>query len=1428
MGRCCSAACFATLQPNGAASPTARDRIARVNVDGTLDIGFDPKANSVVYSVAVQADGKVLLGGLFTALQPNGAASATARQYVARVHADGTLDTGFNPKANDIVYSVAVQTNGKALLGGLFTTLQPNGAAAASARDRIARVNADGTLDTGFDPKANSVVYSVAVQGDGKVLLGGAFFSLQPNGAASPTTRNFFARLQNAAATQTLSAPDSTQALWQRGGAAPELSRVTFELSTDGDANWTPLGAGTRVGTTANWQRIGLSLPATGSLRARGATTSGYTNGSAGLIEQVATFAVTTAPGNLDPLDANVAGLAGSFVAATAVQQDGKIIIGGFFSSVLGVPRSNIARLNADGTLDAGFNPKANFSVFGVAVQADGKVLLGGAFTTLQPNGAASPTARQYVARVNANGTLDTGFDPKAESTVWGVAVQADGKVLLGGNFTTLQPNGAISSTPRNRIARLHADGTLDTGFDPKADSIVNSVAVQADGKVLLGGQFTTLQPNGAASPTARQYIARVNANGTLDTGFDPKANNTVKSVVVQADGKVLLGGNFSTLQPNGAASATPRQSIARVNADGTLDTGFDPRANGVNSVAVQADGKVLLGGPFTALQPNGAPLPTTRNHIARVNVDGTLDTAFDPNADESVFSVAVQADGKVLLGGNFTALQPNGAASSSTRNLFARLYNDPATQTLSTPDSTQALWQRGGAAPELSRVTFELSTDNGANWIPLGVGTRVGTTANWQRTGLSLPASGSLRARGATSGGSNNSSSGLVEQIAQFSLPSANADLSNLQLSAGSLTPVFAPATTSYTANVNYSTTTLTVTPTTAAATATVKVNGITVASGSASAPINLSEGNNLISIVVTAADGAATKTYTVTVTRLAPVPGDRDPNFFGWANQRVLTAVVGPSQDIVVGGLFTSIRGVAKNYVADLRSNGSMYLDFDPNPNNAVRCVAILDDYYLLIGGDFTSVGGFSPGSQLVRIDDLSGSGAVGPPMSGGAVNCIALQPDGKAVIGGAFTNVSNTARNCIARLTGNTSLTLDTGFNPNANGPVHSIAMQPDGKMIIGGDFTSVGGISRYHLARLNSNGTVDESFNPSLSLVNCIVLQPDGRILVGGQGLTRLNIDGTTDLSFGGTASTIHSIALQTDGRVIAGGEYLTNNPARNIARFNSDGTVDATFSPSVNGPVFGITIQADGKILIGGDFAAVNGIGWDKLARLLNGSATQTLSVTSASRLEWLRGGTSPETHLVTFELFTSGPTAFTPLGPGARIGGGWELTGLSLPPSGLVRARARILGGYYDGSSGLVETVTEFGPDSDNDGLLNSWELTYWPSTVGHDADDDFDHDGLTELEELAFGLNPTIPDAAAIPAVVNEGGFLTATVSKHAGATYQVETAGTLLPGQPDSFSAATTTVLIDNATTLKVRDNFPVGIPASRYLRVKVTAAP
>ena len=236
------------------------------------------------------------------------------------------------------------------------------------------------------------------------------------------------------------------------------------------------------------------------------------------------------------------------------------------------------------------------------------------------------------------------GFDPNANNVVLAVVVQLDGKILIGGSFTTLSPNGGGAVT-RNRIARLNPDGTLDTAFNPNANSDVNAIALQADGKILMGGFFTTLSPNGGA-PVTRNRIARLNPDGTLDTTFDPNASGSVRALAVQPDGKILAGGQFTTI---GGAT---RNRFARLDpATGTADS-FDPNANNtVFAIAVQPDGKILAGGLFNGTNSIGGQ---TRNRIARLDPSTGLADAFDPNASGGVFAIALQADGKILAGGSF------------------------------------------------------------------------------------------------------------------------------------------------------------------------------------------------------------------------------------------------------------------------------------------------------------------------------------------------------------------------------------------------------------------------------------------------------------------------------------------------------------------------------------------------------------------------------------------------------------------------------------------------------------------------------------------------------------------------------------------------------------------------------------------------------
>jgi len=203
-----------------------------------------------------------------------------------------------------------------------------------------------------------------------------------------------------------------------------------------------------------------------------------------------------------------------------------------FTSTVWAQAGANDSTFNTfdDGTYGDG----TNNTVFTTALQPDGKVIIGGQFTTY--NG----TARNCIARLNADGSLDATFNPGsgADGTVLTTALQPDGKVIIGGFFTT------YNGTARNRIARLNADGSLDATFNPGsgASHTVRTIALQPDGKVIIGGNFTTY--NG----TARARMARLNADGSLDATFNPGlgADGTVRTIALQPDGKVIIGGDFT------------------------------------------------------------------------------------------------------------------------------------------------------------------------------------------------------------------------------------------------------------------------------------------------------------------------------------------------------------------------------------------------------------------------------------------------------------------------------------------------------------------------------------------------------------------------------------------------------------------------------------------------------------------------------------------------------------------------------------------------------------------------------------------------------------------------------------------------------------------------------------------------------------------
>jgi uncharacterized delta-60 repeat protein len=202
------------------------------------------------------------------------------------------------------------------------------------------------------------------------------------------------------------------------------------------------------------------------------------------------------------------------------------------------------------------------------------------------------------------------------ESNIYAEAIQPDGKILVGGTFT--QVNGIA----RNYLVRLNSNGTEDTAFCTNLgtgfNSDVTAIAVQSDGKILVGGFFTTL--NG----TTRNYLVRLESNGTVDTSFYTNLgtgfNGTVQTITVQTDGKILVGGAFSSL------NGTARNGLVRLESNGTVDTAFYTNLLGgfsgtVWTTAVQSDGKILVGGANTVLSGN-----LYLRSFVRLNPTGTID----------------------------------------------------------------------------------------------------------------------------------------------------------------------------------------------------------------------------------------------------------------------------------------------------------------------------------------------------------------------------------------------------------------------------------------------------------------------------------------------------------------------------------------------------------------------------------------------------------------------------------------------------------------------------------------------------------------------------------------------------------------------------------------------------------------------------------
>lgn len=671
------------------ANGTFSSCLARFNADGTLDTAFTANLGTgfdgTVVDLILTSAGKIICLGAYFNI------NGTPRIQMAQLNSDGTLDTTWNVGAllnattgalgNGFPNAVLLLPGDKILVVGQFNGI--GDALPLTARNNIARFNADGTHDTSFDP-GNGLTFTgnstIPNGGAGLLRFGsqvyvqGAFDAY--NGVSCPAG---YARISVdgahdptfsvASATEPyvvgagLAFVDSTGRPYVAGSfgtfngvARRDIARLTLTGSVDPtfNAGTIPGGSGIQGASINAADQIYIAggfniingtprrsfarLLPTGALDTSFNPGSGATNGYGNVIFEMpdgrvfcgggfaqfngsprGSLAICSSTGVTDATFVTSGGLArgNSFGTATVVQPDGKILVGGFFSYADSAARQSLIRLNADGSLDATFNPGGvggDNSCRAILLRPDGKMYICGQFRSW------NNVPRLRLARLNADGTLDNTFDPGLglDNIPYALAEQADGKVVVVGAFTT------ANGVPRNGIARFNSDGTHDLTFNPgtgftNATSTPYSVfalGLQSTGQIIAGGLFTTY--NG----TARNGFVRINTDGTIDATFTAAPNtNTVRAIAMLAGDKMYVGGAFNQF------NATVRQRIARLNADGSLDATFTAATPNISvrTILPLASGQLYIGG--TGQSQSGANL---RRQVARLNSDGTLDPTFD------------------------------------------------------------------------------------------------------------------------------------------------------------------------------------------------------------------------------------------------------------------------------------------------------------------------------------------------------------------------------------------------------------------------------------------------------------------------------------------------------------------------------------------------------------------------------------------------------------------------------------------------------------------------------------------------------------------------------------------------------------------------------------------------------------------------------
>ncbi len=1141
--------------------------IVRLNADGSPDDSFDPGTGATfafpydparlqvgVRAAAVQPDGRILIGGLFT--QYRGA----PRAGLARLLPDGLLDPDFpetwfglyadqRPPPDAQVRALALRPDGRILVGGRFDWVD------GVPRSRIAWMREHGGVDDwpGSDfPWNGDGVEVMVARSDGSILIGGC-----------GGTGNGSAGLARVTA---------------EGGLDPRLVtalRCVRFITVQPGGNLIVGGDFTEdegvperhlariFGDTTSRRAVEFAARAHRVEEGHGqvvVTVVRTGDSGAPLSVRYATHD-DTAAGELDY----------SSITGTLTFAPGEHV------KELRIP------LRDDGHVEGHENLRITLSA------PSAGVLLG-----------AWATTHVVIADNEVSAAIDTGFDAAVDGRVLALMRQPDGRIVIGGSFT--QVNGM----PQNGLARLHADGSLDPSFQASLGQMneccleVRAVALQPDGRLIVGGYFigwnTSLKGN-------REDLVRLEANGEWDLSFGlpPAEALPVRALAIDNAGRILVRTD---------------SDLVRLTPDGQHDAGFKvqpPLEGQVDEIAVQPDGRLLVTGgfydstrgvtrPARRLETNGSNDPTYRAATS----DPTSGRLFDR-------ALAIQPDGRVLVTG-----------TDGTEALLARLDETGAVDSAfpwsreTTPDAWRFRWiQAVGVSNDgtmlISGVgssrydsledhrVYQRRPDGSLDALPLAMAPYRGRISETFRKVLDLGSGRFLTVSGVTV---------RLGERGRFSL-----------FRTGGAIPRSAFE---FTERVFHASE--------AEGRALVTVRRIGDVSGSSSVRVTTQDGSAIADRDYLAVAGTLVFRPLEAEVRLEVLLRD-DPE--ANPDRTVELRLSEPGDGTALG------RARATLAIHDNDTPAS--LDFAIKgafPEDPVVGVGstLVETIRVLPGGGFRVWGqvndDFAGLYDIAAFAEYDADGAP-VPMSVTPPPVLAYRSDGLGYthVGYRFVRV---------RADGSVDPTFDVVISPALS--VQAVAPLPDGRVVIGGAFDSVNGEPRRGLARLMPDGRLDPAFHDGGGIaggqgttsefaVRSLAVQRDGRIVVGGHfgslhgvprsSLARLERDGAVDPGFGTdlasatTGADLHAVAAEPAGSSLALGYFpdLGDQGHWLAVRHTGEGAFQAVVAsgldtlsgepwcPDCPGNLTALAVLPGGDILIGGRFASFREVPRDGLVRL---------------------------------------------------------------------------------------------------------------------------------------------------------------------------------------------------------------------------------